>query len=243
MREIAVKFKVKYINGGSVLIWMGALWLYLWLFPWYESYVNNPDWGHNYSEAGAFLILGIAYYNRRIVSDILAFISTLLIIPASLELIPHFITAITSGILLVLVIADVVIERKRDQDLFIPSDRQKAFWLKKHIPRFSYIMLAHIALIYFLVRLPLGTYETELVTKVFDGMLFPLMLLLTLEDMPNFFKSDRTKYTGFFWGMLVVIVSLAILAVQPETIPLLILSLVLTAVSVLFFFAGGKSSE
>ena len=243
MKRISDYLKEKYINGGTVLVWMGVLWLYLWIFPWYESYVNNPDWGHNYPEAAAFLILGLAYYNRRIITDVLAFIATLLIIPAALELIPHFITAIASGVILILTIADMIVERKRSDDLWQPSHRPLAFWLKKHLPRFSYIMLAHIALIYFLVRLPFGTYETELVTRVFDGMLFPMMLLITLEDMPTLFSSVRAKYLGFFWGMLTTIVSLIILAVQPETIPLLVLSVILAGVGIAVMLIGGKSVE
>ncbi len=226
-----------------VLVWMGALWLYLWIFPWYESYVDNPQWGHNYAEAAAFLILGLAYYNRRIITDVLAFVATLLIIPAALELIPHFITAMASGVILVLTIADMIIERKRSDDLWQPSSRPLAFWLKKHLPRFSYIMLAHIALIYFLVRLPLGTYETELVTKVFDGMLFPMMLFLILEDMPAMFSSLRAKYLGFFWGMLTTIVSLIILVVQPETIPLLVLSVIVAGAGIAVVLTGSKSVE
>lgn len=243
MRELAAQITSKYMNGGSVLVWMGILWLYLWLVPWYQSFVNNPQWGHNYAEAGAFLILGLAYYNKRIISDFLALFAVILVIPASLELLPHFITAIASGIILMLSITDMIVERKREEDWLLPGDRKKAFWYKKHIPRFSYIMLAHIALIYFLVRLPLGTYETELVTKVFDGMLFAFLLLLILEDTPVLFNSQRAKISGFFWGMLTVIISLIILANQPETIPLLVLSLILTAVAVITLVLRRKTVQ
>ena len=163
----------RFLNGGTVLVVMGAEWLYLWIIPWYQSYINNPHWGHNYVEAAAFLVLGLAYFNRRIVTDILAFIATLLIIPTALELIPHLATAISSGGILLLTILDMFVERKRNRDLWFPSNQRLSFWLKKHLPRFSYIMLAHIAFIYFLVRLPAGTYETDLVTKVFNGMMIP----------------------------------------------------------------------
>lgn len=225
-------FSLRYLNGGTVLVVMGAGWLYLWLIPWYQAYVDNPHWGHNYAEAAAFLVLGLAYFNRRLITYTLAFIATLLIIPASLELIPHPATAITSAGILLLTILDMFVEYKRDQDLGQLSNIQLSFWLKKHLPRFSYILLAHIAFIYFLVRLPAGTYETDLVTKVFDGMLIPLAILLLTEDMTGIVDSILAKRTAFFWGMLTTIVSLVILSNQPETYPILVITLIITAMGI-----------
>ena len=226
---------------------MGAEWLYLWLVPWYQSFIDNPHWGHNYSEAAAFLVLGLAYFNRRIVTDLLAFIATLLIIPAALELIPHPATALTSGGIFLLTILDMFVERKRSRDLWQPSNQRLSFWLKKHIPRFSYIMLAHIALIYFLVRVPTGTYETDLVTKVFDGMMILLVVLLLMEDMAGIVNSVFAKRVAFFWGMLTTLVSLVILANQPETYPALAITIIITAIGIAALrvqqLAQGKASS
>ena len=243
MNQLTRHLKQKYLNGGTVLVLMGAQWLYLWVIPWYQSYVNNPQWGHNYVEAIAFLTLGLAYFNRRIISDILAFVATLLIIPASLELLPHFLTAVVSAAILILTILDICIERKRSQDIWQPSNRQLTLWFKKHMPRFSYIMLVHIALVYFFVRLPSGTYETDLVTKVFDGMLFPFILLLLLEDMPMIRDIVRAKFFTFFWGMLTMIVSLAILSNQSETWPTLALTILVTVLGVVVLLVDRKSAE
>jgi hypothetical protein len=225
-------FSLQFLNGGTVLVVMGVGWLYLWIVPWYQSYVNNPHWGHNYAEAAAFLVLGLAYFNRRIITDTLAFIATLLIIPASLELIPHSATALTSAGILLLTVLDMFVERKRSHDLGQPSNRQLSFWLKKHLPRFSYIMLAHIAFIYFLVRLPLGTYETDLVTKVFDVMMIPFVVLLLMEDMAGIVNSVFAKRAAFFWGMLTTIMSLVILSNQPETYPILAITIIITVVGI-----------
>jgi hypothetical protein len=211
---------------------MGVGWLYLWIVPWYQSYVNNPQWGHNYSEAAAFLVLGLAYFNHRIVTYALAFIATLLIIPTALELIPHSTTAFTSAGILLLTVLDMFIERKRRHDLGQPSNRQLSFWLKKHLPRFSYIMLAHIAFIHFLVRLPLGTYETDLVTKVFNGMMIPLVILLLMEDMSGIINSQIAKYAAFFWGMLTTLIALVILSNQPETYPILSITIIITVMGI-----------
>lgn len=232
----------KYLNGGAVLVLMGIQWLYLWLFPWYQSYVNNPDWGHNYTESIAFLAVGLAYFNRRVLSCVFAFLAALLVVPAALELVPHWITALTNGILLAAIVIDIIIERRREQDLVQPYNRQLTFWLKKHLPRFSYLFLGHIALLYFLVRLPSGTYEVALVTKVFDGMLLVFVVLLLVEDMPGITDGRRDKLIGFFWGMVTMIVSLAILSNQPETWPTFVFTLVVTVLAIAFLFLRQKTA-
>ncbi|MFC1956187.1 hypothetical protein ACFLWZ_06720 [Chloroflexota bacterium] len=170
-------FVEKYLNGGTALVVMGILWLYLWVFPWYSNYIAEPHWGHNYSEAIAFLAIGLAYYHRRVLTFILAFLTTVLVIPASLELGSPVINIFTAAILLVLMIIDMIAERGRQRDLLQPSSAPLTFWLKRHLPRFSYIMLAHMALIYFLVRWPSATWERDWTTRIFDGILLPFIVL------------------------------------------------------------------
>ncbi len=231
MKRLVNVFKEKFLNGGTALVLMGAQWLYLWLFPWYEHYISDPHWGHNYAEAIAFLAVGIAYFNRRLLSCIIAFLVAALVIPAALELLPHPVTAITNAALLVLIILDIVVGGKLQYDLFRSFSKQLTFWLKRHMPRFSYIMLAHMALLYYLVRLPAGTYETDLVTKVYDAMLFPFVILLLLEDMPGIFNGALARIQSYFWGMAAMIVALVLLFNQPETWPTM-------AVTVIFTFMG-----
>lgn len=238
MNRLAGIITEKYLNSGTALVLMGVQWLYLWAIPWHKYFVENPHHGTNYAQAIAFLTVGLAYYNRRLLSDILAFLAVLLIIPAALELLPHPVTAITGGSLLILVIIDILVERKRKQDLAIPSSKPLAFWLKKHMPRFSYIILAHLAFLYFLVRLPAGTYETDLVTKVFDGMLIPFVVLILLEDMPGIFKSVIAKRVGFFWGMAAMIVSLVLLSGQPETWPTMVITCLVTVIGIVAFIVS-----
>jgi hypothetical protein len=236
-------FHDRLLNGGAALVLMGSQWLYLWVFPWYQSYVRNPHWGHNYTEAIAFLALGLAYFNRRLVSYVLAFIATLLIIPAALELLPYSLTAIIGGAMAAAVIIDIIVERKRRYDLGQTANRQLTYWLKKHLPRFSFIMLTHIAFIYFLVRLIAGTYETDIVTKVFDAMLIPFVLLLLFEDMPGIFNERRAKSVSFFWGMSTMIVALGILSNQPETRPLLTFTVVITTLGIVTLAAKRRHPD
>jgi hypothetical protein len=222
----------KYLNVGTTLVLMGAMWLYLWAFPWRAAYYGDPRWGHNYAESLAFLTVGLAYFNKRLVSDWLALLSALMIVPVSLELWPVPVTAIVAALLCLLVIVDMIVERGRKDDLLQPSNRRLTFWLKRHLMRFSFFMLAHLALIYFFVRLPYGTYEDELVTKVYDGMLIVLMILAMLEGAVKKLWGIPTQYVSFFYGMLTTIVALILLFWQPETRFLLVITLLVTAAGI-----------
>jgi hypothetical protein len=222
----------KYINVGTPLVLMGGLWLYLWVFQWYDAYLFDPRWGHNYLESTAFLIAGLAYFNRRLISHYLSFAAATMIVPVSLALLPHSITAIVGGVLLLLTIVDMFAERGRETDLAKPSNRRLSFFLERHVPRFTYIMLAHLALIYFLVRLPGGTYETDLVTKVYDAALIPLVILALLETSVKKLGAIPVRRLSFFWGMGTIIVSLILLIDQPETWVCMGIAVVVTALGI-----------
>jgi hypothetical protein len=232
MSKLAKMVVERFTNAGTPLLLMGVMWLFLWMFPWHKAYVAEPHWGHNYAEALAFVCVGLAYFNRRFLSDGLAFLASLLVIPASLELLPHPVTAIAGGTIAALIIADLFIERGRKNDLAQPANRRLTFWLKRHTMRFALIMLSHIALVYYLVRLPAGTYETELVTKVYDGMLLVYVILALMEGAVQALWGAAVSLVGFFWGMLTIVVALVILSGQPETWPFLGLSLIVVALAI-----------
>ncbi len=232
MRNRAKTLVTRFMNVGTPSVLMGALWLYLWVFPWYQAYLNDPHWGHNFAVSLAFLAVGLSYFNRRLISDILALVASLLVLPASLELLPHPATAIVGGVLGGLIIVDMIVERGREKDLGQPANKRLHFWLKKHLARFSYTMLGHLALIYFLVRLPGGTYETELVTQVYDALLIPFVILALLEDPVQKLWGVPTAYIGFFWGLLSTLISLVLLRYQPETWICMAITLVVLVVGI-----------
>jgi len=231
----------KYLNVGTALVLMGVMWLYLWALPWRAAYFGDPRWGHNYAESMAFLAVGLAALNRRLVSDWVSLLSALLVVPVSLELWPAPVMAIFAAVLVVIIVADMIVERGRADDLLRPSNRRLNFWLKRHLLRFAFFMLAHLALIYYFVRLPSGTYEDELVTKVYDAMLIVFMILAMLKGAIKQLWSIPTQYLGFFWGMLMMFVSLVLLFWQPETRILLVLTLAVTAAGVVALVRNRKA--
>jgi hypothetical protein len=232
-----------YLNASGALVLMGATWLYLWAGPWRAAYFADPRWGHNYAEALAFLTVGLAGLNKRLVSDWLSLVSALMIVPVSLELWPVPVTAILAGILALLTIVDTIVERSRNQDIGQGSNRRLTFWLKRHLLRFALFMLGHMALIYFFVRLPFGTYEDELVTRVYDGMLLLFVVLAMMEGAVKKLCGVATPLLSFFWGILMMLVALALLIYQSDTWPVLGLTVVVTVVAILALFKSRRASE
>ncbi|MGA2158008.1 MAG: hypothetical protein ABSG90_02190 [Dehalococcoidia bacterium] len=232
MNRLARAIDKTYINGGLPLLLMGFLWLGLWLFPWYQSFLQNPHWGHNYGESMAFLAVGLAFFNRRTFSWILAFLATILIVPISLEWLPHPDTAAISAVLIILIVIDIIVERNRKADLFAPSE-QEAARLKKWLTCLSYIMLASLGLIYYLIRLPAGTYETDADVQAFDALLIPFVVILLIEALAG--KEGRVwpSYLAFFFGMGIMDVLLIMQLDQPETWPVLAFTLVVTILGIL----------
>ena len=221
-----------YLNAAGALVLMGATWLYLWAGPWRAAYLSDPRWGHNYAEALAFLTVGLALLNGRLISDWLALLSSLLIVPVSLELWPVPVTAILAGVLAIGVIVDMIVERGREKDLGQSDNRRLTFWLKRHLLRFALFMLGHMALIYFFVRIPFGTYEDELVTKVYDGMLLVFIVLAMMEGAVKKLWGVATPLLGFFWGMAMMLVALILLVDQSVTWPVLGLTVAVTVIAI-----------
>jgi hypothetical protein len=231
MNSLARTFEKRYINVGTPLVWMGATWLYLWAFPWHHYYMDYPHFGTNYLEAAAFLMVGLAYFNRRLVSDLIALIAATMIVPVSLELLPHSVTAIAGGVMIVLTIIDMVIERKRETDLLQPANRRWNFWLKGHLLRFALVMIAHLSLIFFLVRVPADSYEKgELVTWVFDGAMIVVVILALLDGAVKRLGSVSVPILGFFAGMATIIASSVILLLKGDAVlwPILAITIVAT---------------
>ncbi len=167
----------------------------------------------------------------------------MLVIPASLELVPTGFTIFAAAALLLLGIIDMIAERGRQRDLLQPSGAPLTFWLKRHMPRFSYIMLAHISLIYFLVRVPSGTWETDWSTRIFNALLVPFIVLLLLEDMPGITNATWMKRISFFWGMAVMLVAFIILYSHPEILPTAAITLVITVFGIFALVTGRRTAK
>jgi hypothetical protein len=230
----------RFLNGGTPLILMGAQWLYLWLFIWYKTFLEDQRWGHNFVMSLAFLAVGLAYFNRRLLSDILAVIAAALVIPASLALLPHNITSIFSSALILLIVVDIIVERRNP--LFFKKAASSAIgWFKKYLLCFSYILLVSLPPCYFLVELAAGTCDSDIDSILFDVALLPFVILLLLEKIPLGVNKVLVKRIGFFWGMITMVVILSLMIDQPETLPNLIVTSLVTLAGLTTLLITSKS--
>lgn len=107
MNSLARTIAKKCINVGTPSVLMGAMWLYLWVVHWMDAYFYDNRWGHDYPEASASLIVELAYFNQRLISDVIALVAATLIVPVALELLPHWVTAIAGGVMIILTLCTV----------------------------------------------------------------------------------------------------------------------------------------
>jgi hypothetical protein len=241
MRKFASAVNEKLLNAGTPLLLMGIQWLYLWLFPWYKTYLENPAWGHNFVMSLAFFAVGLAYFSRKLLTDILSFIAAALIIPTTFGLIASSTSSIISSALVLLIIVDIIFER--GYPLFQSTNSSAVDWLKKYLICFSYVLLVSLPPCYFLVELGAGTCDADLDSILFNIALLPFIILLLLERLPMAKNKVIVGRLGFFWGMLTMVVILAFMVDQPETLPNLVLSSLVTAAGLAALLLEGWSWE
>jgi len=105
------------------------------------------------------------------------------------------------------------------------------------------LLLGHIALTYFFVRLPAGTYETDLVTKVYDAMSIVFLTLALIEGAIKKLWGVPVAHMSFFWGMLTMIVSFILLIAQPETWIGMVITLAVTAAGIVALAQSRTAQE
>lgn len=193
---------------------LGILWLVFWLGPAFSTFMADSRWGHNFALPLTFITVGIAYHFRMISCQLTAVIAAFLIVPGLLAFWPWYIASLIAVTLLIMVLILYSIERGRETELIKPNQRLKS-WLKLHLMTFAYIGLAHIPLIFFLVRwsnfesfadyLPM---EHSVPITIFNGMLIVLVVLAIMERFVKKVGRFEVTKVGFVWSILMIMIPL-----------------------------------
>jgi len=198
-------------SGNSILI-LGIAWLLFWLGPAFFLFKQDPRWGHNFALPITFIMVGLAPHTKMISCQFIAVMGAFSIVPTLLAFWPWNIATMISwgflGIFLIL----YLLERGRESELIHPDPRLKA-WLKIHLLTFAYLGLAHMTLIFYLVRwsnpeafidyLPV---EHEVSSSIFNAMLLILVILAILERFVKKIGSFQVAKVGFIWAMLMILI-------------------------------------
>ena len=202
----------KLMTAGNGILILGLAWLLFWFGPAFFLFEKDPRWGHNFAIPITFITVGLASRTRILSCQLAAVMSAFFIVPTLLAFWPWNIATMIAGAFLALFLLLYFIERGKENAIIDPEPRLKA-WLTIHLLTFSYLGLAHMTLIFYLVRwgnpgaftdfLPT---EHEPSTSIFNAMLLLLAILAILERVVKKVGSFQVAKAGFTWAMLMLII-------------------------------------
>jgi len=210
-----LKFEIdRVMTAGNSILILGIAWLLFWLGPAFFLFKEDPRWGHNFALPITFITVGLGYHIRKISCQLAAMMGAFFIVPTLLAFWPWNIATMIAAALAIILLILYLIERGREKELIDPNPRLKA-WLKIHLLTFAYLGLAHMTLIFYLVRWqnpePFTLFlpaEHEVSTSIFNAMLLPLITLAILERFVKKVGSFQVAKAGFIWAILMIIIPL-----------------------------------
>lgn len=204
----------KVMTASNGILIMGIAWLLFWLGPAFFLFREDPRWGHNFAIPITFITTGLASNTRIISCQLIAVTSAFFIVPTLLAYWSWAVATMISGGLLGIFLILYFIETRRENELIVPNTRLRT-WLKIHLLTFAYIGLAHMSLIFYLVRwtnpdafVEFLPPEHEISTSIFNAMLIPLVILAILERFVKKVGFFQVAKVGFFWVVLMIVIPL-----------------------------------
>jgi hypothetical protein len=204
-----------WMTTGSGILLLGVAWLLFWLGPAFHLYAADARWAHNFAFALILIMVGIAYYRPSVSTWIISMIASFITIPTELAYWSGMTATIIELVLMAFLCIVAAVEWMMNQPLINPNPKS-AFWLKIHLPVLTYIGIAHMPFVFFLVRwtysAPFLTYlpvEHEYSTSVFNVMILVLMIIAIAERYIKEIWGFSVTRSGFYWAVLMLIVPLA----------------------------------
>ncbi|NVM29998.1 MAG: hypothetical protein HWN65_14240 [Candidatus Helarchaeota archaeon] len=213
------------IGPGFGLFLMGLIYLVWWLIFSVE-YIFGPmgdvRWAHNWAYAIIIMTVGAAWYHKSVISRTIAVVQAFMLpVTASGSFDTFIMTYITIGIGAAWGIT-VALERMRGK-MFLQERLQRRTWLWicMHTVVVSWILIAHMGLVFFLGRVPfenqligLGPYVgflahlppelTELATWTFDITLIIWALIVLYDQFKLGYNVKNKPWPRrSFWMVLV----------------------------------------
>ena len=210
------KYKV---GPGMGLIILGLSYIIWWVMPFaFEAYNQDPRWAHNWAYAIIILTVGLSWYHKSPTSRLIAAVQAFMLpVTASGSFNNLTLTYITIAILISWCVV-VVFERMREK-MFLEGCLQKRTfnWLNLHLPIISWILIAHMALVFFIGRVPqeaqllaLGSHAgwlanfppeaNDFATMFFDISLIVLILIMLYEQYKMGYNLKENPWPSFsFW--------------------------------------------
>ncbi|MFX1276293.1 MAG: hypothetical protein ACFFBP_05520 [Promethearchaeota archaeon] len=226
------------IGPGFGLAFMGAFYLIWWIFIASESLIEDPRWAHNLAYAIIILTVGLAFYKKSVVSRSIALIQSFFLPVVGSGSFNTIILTIITIVIFTSWLVVVIIEKIRDK-MFLQEKLQKRtwLWLNLHTLVLAWILIAHMGLMFIIVRFPLEaelyTYDPmaaylanlppeslEFGTWVFDITLFIWAVLALWEQFKMGYNIQNKPWPrySFYMAMVCMGASLLALLIQQVTI-------------------------
>lgn len=227
----------KLVGPGLGLIIMGLAYLVWWL-AFIEYAIMDPRWTHNIAYAIIILNVGLAWYHKTPVSRTIAMIQSFMLpITGSGSFNTVICTIITSIIFAIWLVVVLIEKIKTKPFLDEKLSRRGKNWLNMHALILAWILVAHMGLMFFIVRLPLEAQlygygpragylmnlppeSYEFATWTFDIGLFVLCMVIIWEQYKLGYniKNNPWPKNSFYVVIIVMIAALVALAIQSVTI-------------------------
>jgi hypothetical protein len=210
------------MSAGSSMGILGIAWLLFWLGPAFQLFEADPRWAHNFAFALIFIIVGLASYKRTLSCGSIAVVASFLIVPTELAFWSGGTATVAAASLLALMLLVCAVERQKGRELLEPGPRLNA-WLHIHLLNFAYLGIAHMPLIFFLVRWLSGDpyleylpIEHEPSTSIFNAMLFILVIIAIAERYVKNIGRLTLSKAGVAWAVLMLVLPLVSIAILGE---------------------------
>ncbi|MFX0071073.1 MAG: hypothetical protein ACFFAO_08280 [Candidatus Hermodarchaeota archaeon] len=231
----------KYLVGpGFGLVIMGFAYI-LWWFagPWaWESFFADPRWAHNWAYAIIIFNVGLAWYHKSPISRIIAMIQAFMLpVTGSGSFNTVICTIITIFIFIVWILV-VLIEKRKDKIFFQDKiSKRGMLWLNMHTLIIAWLLIGHMGLMFFIVRLPLEAQlmgysnragylanlppeSLEFATWTFDIGLFVFTFVVLWEQFKMGYNIKEKPWPkhSFYICIIIMATSMIALLIQDLTI-------------------------
>ncbi|MFX0076604.1 MAG: hypothetical protein ACFE96_14270 [Candidatus Hermodarchaeota archaeon] len=227
------------VGPGLGLIIMGLSYLVWWIMPFaFEAYFADMRWAHNWVYAIVILNIGLAWYYKTPLSRAIVVVQAFMLpVTASGSFETLYLTYVSASIAFLWVLI-VIIEKIRGTEFLKETCQLKTRnWINLHTMVVSWVLIAHISLVFLIGRLPLeeqllgfGTYagylanlppeRLEFATWAFDITLIAWAVIVLYEQVKlgYNYKNQPWPKMSFWWVFVCMGSSLVALLIQELTI-------------------------
>ena len=233
----------KYLVGPGLGLAILGLSYILWWFagPWaWEAFFTDPRWAHNWAYAIIIFNVGLAWFHKSSLSRTLAMIQSFMMPITGSGSINTTLCTMISAIIFAVWGIVVILEKIQGKNLFEANMKKRTLlWLNMHTLVIAWLLIAHMSLMFFIVRLPLEgqlyTYSNhagylanlppeslEFATWTFDIGLFIWAAVVLWEQFKMGYNTQNKPWpkTSFYVAIITMAASLIALLIQDLTIGL-----------------------